>query len=470
MIFKYKNSARAPRLIGLIAVGILVCCTPAAASANRLLQFYDSTYNILAAGHITSGNQTGWNDPTFYTGTISTWTYRILVAIKDTLKLQGYFNHCTLDSAKLSVTVGTLSGAPGNLNAHFIRRDSTGMGVYGAYDDAVTPFYCRSKWFVRKGADNANCPDSIHWQTAGASGANDYNSVAFATVTAPAAGNTYQMDVTPWIRGIINHTDTVSSGIILRASAEAGGYIGIRNIKPFWGTDDIHMLNLKIWISNWDWVHVRLDSTKTDDGWIGTVSPDTIFSDSAYLKTGTGASAPLSQFVGVIYPDDSALFGNDAIPAGYHIDSAKFYAYNTNKWTAPNDTIVVGEILPAAAFTKGKFPTWDSAASGVDWVGGTWSPSEVARRASKFVNSVNAWYTWSDAGLATMIQRWSDSSSTRHGLALWDVGPNTNQAAAWQDRTAIAYGSKACSLLVWIRPPTLRRARRAWIDDPSSLK
>lgn len=467
MIFKYNNSAWASRLSGLIVVGILGC-PPAAAEASRLLQFHDSTDNVLAAGQIMSGNQTGWNDPTIYTGKIATKTYRILVAIKDTLKLQRFFDHCTLDSAKLSVYVSTQSGTPGDLNAYFIRRDSAGMGVYGAYDD-IWSVYCRSSWRNRKGANVTACPDSIMWQTPGAEGANDYNSAPFAIVTAPAAANIYQLDVTAWIRGIVNHTDTISNGIILRAATESSGYIGIYNIWPF-QSDNTRMLDLKIWVSNWDWVHVRLDSNRVDDGWIGTVNPDTIFSDSAYLKTGTGAGAPLSKFVSVIVPDDSALFGDNAIPAGSHVDSVKFYGYATNQWAAPNDTIAVGEILPPAAFTRGEFPSWDSAAAGVDWAGGTWSISDVARRASRFVNSVNTWYTWSDAGLAAMIQRWSDSSSTRHGLAIWDVGSNTNKASAWADRTAIGFNTKACSLLVWIRPPPLRRARRAWIDDPSPLK
>jgi hypothetical protein len=438
--------------------------------ASRLLVLNDSTDNYLAAGHVASNNSTGWNDPVIYAGDLFSTRYHIFVAIRDTLKFKALFNHCRLDSAKLSVLITDLTGAPGNLNLHFIKRHSNGQGLYGAYDDSWS-YYCRSSWRNRKGATSSSCPDSIRWQTPGATGAGDYNPVPFATIVAPVIETHYDVDVTAWIAGVAAGTDSVSNGIMLLASAEDGtsiDYIGISNIWPFYNASEA--LALKIWVSNWDWVKVSLDSTRVDDGWITSDDPDTICSASAYLKVGTGAAAPLQKCVAVIFPDDSALFGLDAIAAGHTIDSARLWFYIKNTFTAPSDTIAVGEILPPAAFSPGRFPSWDSAAPGVDWSAGRWTTADVVRRQSQFVNSVNAWYSWSGSGIAQMIQRWLDSATTRHGLALWDLGPNMNRSSAWVDRSSIGYGAQAGSLLVWITPPPPRAPRRAWIDDPEPVK
>ena len=449
---------------------ILSLSISAPASASRLLVLNDSTDNYIAAGQVASNNTTGWNDPAIYAGDIFGVRSHIFVAIKDTLKFKALFSHCRLDSAKLSFLVTEMEGDPGNLNLHFIKRHTNGRGLYAAYDDSWT-YYCRSSWRNRKGATSYSCPDSIGWQTPGATGAADYNSVPFATLVAPVTQTRYDLDVTAWIAGVMTGTDTVSNGIMLLASGENGAgvdYIGISNIWPFFNAPE--PMALKIWVSNWDWVKVRLDSTRVHDGWITTDDPDTLFSYSTYLKVGTGAGAPLQKHVAVIYPHDSTLFGSNAIVPGSTIDSARLWLYIKSTFTAPNDTIAVGEMLTPAAFTSGRFPSWDSAAPGVDWSSGRWSSTDVTRRQSRFVNSVNTWHSWSGAGLAQMIQRWLDSASTRHGIALWDLGPNTSKSSAWADRSTMGYGSQAGSLLVWITPPAPRAPRRAWIDDPEPLK
>ena len=449
---------------------LLLVSIPGHALAGRLIPLNDSTDNYIAAGHVASNNSTGWNDPTIYAGDLFGTRFHVLVAIKDTSKFKSIFSHCTLDSAKLALTITDQEGAPGNLNLHFIKRHSSGRGVYPAYDDSWS-YYCRSSWRNRKGATASSCPDSIPWQTPGGTGANDYNPVPLATIVAPVTGTRYDVNVTPWVAGLIAGTDTVSNGIMLLASGENGAgadYIGICNVWPFYNAPN--PLTLKIWVSNWDWVKVRLDSTRVDDGWITSDDPDTILSQNNYLKVGTGSAAPLQKHVGVVFPDDSTLFGPDAIGAGSTVDSARLWFYIKNTFAAPNDTIAVGEILLPAFFSAGRFPSWDSTAPGIDWSAGRWSTADVLRRQSRVVSSVSAWYSWSGPGLAQMIQRWLDSASTRHGLALWDLGPNTDKSAAWADRSSIGYGAQAGSLLVWITPPPPRAPRRAWIDDPEPVK
>ncbi|MBI5869025.1 MAG: hypothetical protein HZB43_12195 [candidate division Zixibacteria bacterium] len=430
----------------------------------------DSTDNLIAAGQISSNNSTAWNDPTIYCGDIFGVRGHILVTIKDTLKFKSMFNHCRLDSARLSIVFTGISGGPGSLNCHFIKRHANGRGVYGAYDDSWS-YYCRSSWRNRKGATVYSCPDSIMWQTPGATGAADYNAVPFATIASPVPSTRYHIDVTPWIAGVVAGTDSVSNGIMLLASNEDGSdadFFAIANIWPFYNS--AKAMALEIWISNWDWVKVRLDSNRVRDGWITADDPDTLISSTSYLNVGTGAASPLQKLVGMIFPQDSALFGPDAIPAGSTIDSARLWLYLKNTFTAPNDTIAAGELLTEAAFAPGHFPSWDSAAPGVDWSAGNWSASDIIRRQSRYVNSVNAWYSWSGSGLAQMLQRWLDSASTRHGLAIWDLGPNANKSSAWADRTAMTYGAQAGSLLVWITPPPIRPPRRAWLDNPDPLK
>ena len=449
------------------AVAMLTLLSCQRAYANRLLEFCDSADGYIASSHITSANATGWNDATIYAGDLIGFRYHIVVAIKDTLKFRNLFDHCDLDSAKLSLKVTAKSGSPGSLNFHFIKRDSTGMGVYPAYDDSRS-YYCRTEWRARKGALSSVCPDSILWDIAGATGAGDYHAAPFAVLANPQTGTRYDVDVTPWVAGVTGGTDSVSNGILLLCANENGSgtdYLGVRNIWPFSTGDD--RLILKVWISNWDWVKVRLDADHVSDGWITASNPDTIFSDDGYLKVGTGASAPFPNDVAVIFPDDSSLFGLDAIPPGYTVDSARMWLYATGNFPAPLDSLAAGEMLPSAAYVTGRFPTWDSAASGADWTSDSWSVADVVRRDAEYINAVNAWYSWS---VGTMIQRWLDSASTRHGLALWETGSLSNRASAWIDRTGDGYGSQAGSLLVWITPPPPRTARRAWIDDPSALK
>lgn len=453
-----------------LILGLLAISLAQPASAGRLIVFNDSTENYIAAGQVSSNNSTGWNDPTIYAGDIYGIRSHIFIAIKDTAKFKAIFTHCRFDSARLSLVITDMAGGPGDLNFHFIKRHSNGRGIWAAYDDSWS-YYCRSSWRNRKGGTVYSCPDSISWQTPGATGATDYNSVPFATIASPVAQTRYNIDVTPWIAGVIAGTDSVSNGIMLLASAENGAgadYFGIGNIWPFYNSPN--SMSLKVWISNWDWVKVRLDSTRVQDGWILIDEPDTIMSGSGYLKTGTGAATPLQRQVGVIFPHDSALFGAGAIPNGSTIDSAKLWLYLKNTFPVPNDTIAIGEMLSPAAFTQGHFPSWDSAAPGVDWISGQWSMADVVRRNSRYVSSVNAWYSWSGDGLKQMIQRWLDSSTTRHGLALWDLGPNTNKSSAWVNRSSVGYGAQAGSLLVWISPPLVRQSRRAWIDEPEPLK
>jgi hypothetical protein len=233
-------------LIATIAASVLGAVS---ASASELREFYDSTQNIVAGTHISSANTTGWNDPTIYTGDLIDRRYHILVAIKDTLAFQSIFVDSLLDSAKLSMHIAARLGSPDDIDFHFIRRDSTGAGVYPAYDDSRS-HYCRSEWYNRKGALSSACPDSIGWETPGATGPGDFNPVPFATLTQPQVGNRYDVDVTPWIAGLIGGTDSVSNGILMKTSEENGDgtdFIGIRHIWPFTSGDD--KLILKVWIS-----------------------------------------------------------------------------------------------------------------------------------------------------------------------------------------------------------------------------
>lgn len=452
------------RLITVLAVLLL----PATVHAGRLLIFDDSTHNELAAGHISSGDATGWDDATLFVGDVASTRYHLLIAIKDTAKFQSYFEHCTLDSAKLSLHVLNTFGAPGNLNLHMIRRDSTGTGVYPAYDDSRF-VYCRTLWHNRKGAYPLVCPDSIPWQTSGALGPQDSDSIPFATLTSPAAGMRHDIDVTAWIDGLIRGVDSVSNGIMLRASASDGAgsdFISIRSIRPFFTGDQ--RLMLKVWVSDYDWVTVRLDSNRVHDLWITDTLPGSHVTGGGYIKSGTGNGSPLQSEVAIIFPHDSTLHGPDAIPERSTIDSARLWLYLTNTFTAPNDTIAVGEIIPATEFVWGRLPSWDSASESLTWTDGSWSTDDAARRDARFVNAVNAWYSWS---IGAAIQRWVDSGQTRNGLVLWDAGPNTGADAGWADRTQMAYNAKAGSLKVWFTPPVLPTLRRpAWLDSPSPLK
>lgn len=446
---------------------VLAALVSAPARANRLLEFCDSTDSYLAAAHVSSSNTTGWNDGTIYAGDLAGTRYHVLIAINDTLKFQQLFSHCTLDSAKLSFKIVSKSGTPGALDFHFIKRDSTGMGIYPAYDDSRS-HHCRSEWRYRKGALPYACPDSILWQTPGATGNGDYNPVPFASVADPQLGTRCDVDITSWIAGIISATDSISNGILVLTSNENGSgtdFVGFRSIWPFFTGDD--RMILKLWISNWDWIKVRLDLNRASDGWITAANSDTIYSGDGYIKVGTGAFPGIPNDVAVIFPDDSALFGNDAIPDGSAVDSARLYLFADDTFPAPVDFISAGEILPPASFTLGQFPTWDSVAPGTDWSSGSWSPADVVERDRDYVNYSNAWYHWA---VGEMIQRWLDSASTRHGLALWETGPFSNRATAWIDRTGVGYGSRAGSLLVWFTPPQPRTSRRAWIDNPAPLK
>jgi len=450
------------RTLSLAACLVLLIASEA--HSNRLLEYCDSTDNFLAAAYVSSSNTTGWNDGTLYTGDLLSTRYHIFIAIHDTLKFQNLFEHCTLDSAKLSLVVVGKTGSPGALNFHFIKRDSTGAGIYPAYDDSRS-HYCRSEWRSRRGALSYACPDSILWETPGATGTNDYNPVPFASIPDPQPGTRYDVDITPWIAGIIDETDTVSNGILVVIANEDGSgtdYIGFRSIWPFYTGDD--RMILKLWVSNWDWIKVRLDSNRVEDGWFTIDNPDTIFTDNGYIKVGTGTIPGDPAHVGVIFPDDSTLFGDDAIPEGSAVDSARLYLYADQ---VSNDFIQAGEILPAATFVNGQFPTWDTVAPGIDWSSGSWTPDDVVERGSDYVNIPDAWYDWP---VGEMIQRWLDSTATRHGLALWESGPFSNKATTFIDRTELGYGSRAGSLLVWFTPPQPHTTRRAWIDTPESLK
>jgi hypothetical protein len=233
-------------LIGTVAA-LILSVVPALASELR--EYYDSTQNIIAATYISSENATGWNDPTIYTGDLIGRRYHILFAIKDTLTFQFIFADSVLDSAKLSMHIAARAGSPGDLDFHFIRRDSTGVGVYPAYDDSRS-HYCRSEWFNRKGALSYACPDSIPWETPGATGPSDYNPTPFVSLVQPQPANRYDVDITPWIAGVIDGTDSVSNGVLMKTSEENGSgtdYIGIRHIWPFTSGDD--KLILKVWIS-----------------------------------------------------------------------------------------------------------------------------------------------------------------------------------------------------------------------------
>jgi hypothetical protein len=238
------------RTIECITIAAAVLAFGAAANAHaELLEYDDSTSNMIAASHVASSNATGWNDPTLYTGDILGLRYHIFVVIKDTVQLKSLFDEHQLDSAALSVVIGGVTGSPGALNLHGIRRDSTGVGIYPAYDDSRT-YYCRSEWRGRKSAHPDACPDSILWETPGATGTTDYNPVPFAGLESPQAGQRHDINITSWIAGIIEGADTVSNGIMLLAANEDGSgsdYITIRHIHPFFAGDD--RMILKIWRS-----------------------------------------------------------------------------------------------------------------------------------------------------------------------------------------------------------------------------
>lgn len=451
----------------LLMAAIAVLSVASAAHGNRMLDYCDSTDNFLAAAYVSSSNNTGWNDGTIYAGDLLGTRYHILIAIKDTLKLRALFGHCTLDSAKLSLMIVANTGSPGALYFHFIKRDSTGVGIYPAYDDSRS-HYCRSEWRARKGALSYACPDSILWETPGATGPSDYNPAPFTSIPSPQVGTRYDIDITPWIAGILDGTDSVSNGLLAMVANEDGSgtdYIGLRSIWPFFTGDD--RMILKLWVSDWDWIKVRLDSNRVNDGWITADNPDTIYSDDGYIKVGTGAVPGDPAHVAVIFPDDSALFGDDAIPNGSVVDSARLYLYSDSIFPIANDFIWAGDILPPATFVSGQFPAWDSAAPGVDWTSESWTPDDVAGRDRDYFEVANTWFHWA---VGEMIQRWLDSALTRHGLALWEIGPFDNRSTAFIDRTDVGYGSRAGSLLVWFTPPQVRTPRRAWIDTPESLK
>lgn len=234
-----------------ITVATVVCCVllgilPARA---ELIEYDDAADSLLAATLIGSNDATGWNDPTIHTGDLFIYRYHILIAIKDTSTIQSLFSEYTLDSAHLSLVTSAVFGAPGDLTLHYIYRDSTGVGVYPAFDDSRS-FYCRSQWYERKGALPEGCPDPIDWETPGATGATDYDSIPFATVTSPTAGQRYDIDVTQWIAGIVAGDPSRSNGIMLLASGEDGSgadYISIHNIHPFYTGND--QLILRIWRS-----------------------------------------------------------------------------------------------------------------------------------------------------------------------------------------------------------------------------
>ncbi|GAB4328007.1 MAG: hypothetical protein Kow0074_23700 [Candidatus Zixiibacteriota bacterium] len=215
----------------------------------ELLEFDDVADSMLALTHVSSAGATGWDDPSVYTGDIFNLRYHIFVAIKDTLGLRDSLDGYVLDSAALSVVIGSLVGTPGALNVHMIRRDSTGTGIYPAYDDSRSS-YCRSEWVGRKIAFPYACPDSILWQTPGATGPSDYDPTPFASRSGLAVGQRYDLDITLWIEGIVNGVDSVSNGIMLLAGNEDGGgtdYIGIRHIHPFYAGAERTIL--RIWRS-----------------------------------------------------------------------------------------------------------------------------------------------------------------------------------------------------------------------------
>jgi hypothetical protein len=235
--------------LAAIRLALALCLSfSALAHASDLLIFDDSTQGILACGHIASGGTTGWDDGTVYLGDIAGTRFHLLVVIRDTATLQSYFAAAALDSAKLALTLVSKFGAPGDLDLYYIHRDSTGQGVYPAYNDNLLS-YCRSTWIKRKGADPSVCPDSILWQTPGALGPIDRDTIPFASLPSPsAAGTAYEIDVTSWTEGVINRIDSRSNGIMLLASAGDGAgsdFISIRNIHPFYSGDS--RLQLKVW-------------------------------------------------------------------------------------------------------------------------------------------------------------------------------------------------------------------------------
>ena len=235
----------------IIRTTVLILCVVSIAMAVRaeMLEYDDAADSVVAATLIGSNDATGWNDGTIHTGDLFGYRYHILIAIKGTTTVAALFSDYTLDSAQLSLVVSAVSGTPGDLELHYIRRDSTGVGVYPAFDDSRS-YYCRSQWYERKGALPFACPSPVYWESPGATGSSDYDSIPFATVTSPTAGQRYNVDVTAWIDGIINGDLDRSNGIILLSSAEDGtgtDYISIRNIHPFFAGDD--RLILRIWRS-----------------------------------------------------------------------------------------------------------------------------------------------------------------------------------------------------------------------------
>ncbi len=215
----------------------------------ELLEFDDAADSMIAATHVSSANATGWNDPTLYVGDVLNYRYHIFVAVKDTSQLKSLLDGYVLDSAALSVVISGMIGTPGSLDIHFIRRDSTGTGMYPAYDDSRS-YHCRSEWYGRKIALPYACPDSILWETPGATGPTDYHPVPFAGVLSPSAGQRTNIDVTPWIAGIVAGVDSVSNGIMLLVSNEDGSgsdYLTVRHIHPFYADED--RMILKMWRS-----------------------------------------------------------------------------------------------------------------------------------------------------------------------------------------------------------------------------
>ncbi|MEW5875315.1 MAG: hypothetical protein AB1752_09060 [Candidatus Zixiibacteriota bacterium] len=236
-------------LILLAAIELTACAAKPENTAAELLTLDDSTQNQIACGHVNSSNATGWDDGTIFVGDVGGARYHLFVAIRDTAAFLAQFDGYQVDSAFLSIVIASKFGAPGNLNLHFVRRDSTGQGVYPAYNDNLVS-YCRSTWVKRKGADPSVCPDSILWQTAGALGALDSDPNPFVVLTAPAAATRHEINVTGWVAGMIGHADSVSNGILLRTSTSNGvgsDFMSIRNIHPFFAGDD--RLILKIWYS-----------------------------------------------------------------------------------------------------------------------------------------------------------------------------------------------------------------------------
>ncbi|MBD3298984.1 MAG: hypothetical protein GF341_10035 [candidate division Zixibacteria bacterium] len=241
---------KATTAFAILLMGL--CVLPVISSSRaqaELLEFDDVADSMIAATHVSSANATGWNDPTLYVGDVFNYRYHILVAVNDTSHLQSLVDGYALDSAALSVVIGSTSGSPGALDCHVIRRDSTGTGIYPAYDDRRS-YHCRSEWYGRKAALPFACPDSILWEIPGATGPTDYHPVPFVSVASPIAGQRYDIDVTPWIAGIVAGVDSVSNGIILLASTEDGSgsdYLTVGHIYPFKSYDD--RMILKVWRS-----------------------------------------------------------------------------------------------------------------------------------------------------------------------------------------------------------------------------